>query len=69
MKGQIVRLVRDRGFGFIRAEGGQEVFFHRTALVDGDFDTLRGNEQVDFEMGTDSRSGRERAVNVRIAQS
>ncbi len=68
MKGRIVRLVRDRGFGFLRSEDGQEVFFHRTALQDGDFDSLHGNESVEFDMGTDARSGRERAVNVRIVQ-
>ena len=66
MKGQIIRLVRERGFGFLRSEGGQEVFFHRTALQDGDFDSLRGDEPVEFDMGTDARSGRERAINLRV---
>src|SRR5438067_868278 len=32
--GTIKRLVRDRGFGFIRDDGGQEWFFHRSS-VDG----------------------------------
>ncbi len=66
MKGKITRLVRDRGFGFIQAENGQETFFHRTALQNGDFDTLAGNESVEFDMGRDERSGRERAVNIRV---
>ncbi len=68
MRGQIVRLVRDRGFGFIRAENGQDVFFHRSELQDASFDTLRGDEQVEYEMGRDERSGRERAVSVRVSQ-
>lgn len=67
MRGQIVRLVRERGFGFLRSESGQEVFFHRTELQDASFDALRGDEQVEYDMGTDARSGRERAVNVRVA--
>ena len=37
--GTIKRLVRDRGFGFIRDDGGQEWFFHRSA-VQGSFDQL-----------------------------
>jgi cold shock protein len=67
MRGQIVRLVRERGFGFLRTESGQEVFFHRTELQEASFDALRGDEQVEYDMGTDARSGRERAVNVRVA--
>ena len=68
MRGQIVRLIRERGFGFIRSEGGQDVFFHRSELQDADFDALRGDEQVEYEMGTDARSGRERAVGLRVSQ-
>ena len=37
--GTIKRLVRDRGFGFIRDDGGQEWFFHRSS-VEGSFDQL-----------------------------
>ena len=66
MKGTISRLVRDRGFGFIKSDDGQETFFHRTAVQDASFDTLRGDETVEFDMGTDARSGRERAVAVRV---
>ncbi len=28
-KGTIKKLIRDRGFGFISAEDGREIFFHR----------------------------------------
>ncbi len=66
--GRIVRLIRERGFGFIRSERGQEVFFHRSALPGSSFDLLHGNEPVEFELGVDPRSGRERAVNVRVAE-
>ncbi len=66
LKGKIIRLVRDRGFGFIQGEGRQDIFFHRSELREGDFDSLIGTETVEFEMGTDPRSGRERAVNVRV---
>jgi len=39
--GTIKRLVRDRGFGFIRDDGGQEWFFHRSS-VQGSFDQFTG---------------------------
>jgi cold shock CspA family protein len=32
MRGKIKRIIRERGFGFISAEDGREIFFHRSAL-------------------------------------
>ena len=46
--GTIKRLVRDRGFGFIKDDSGQEWFFHRSA-VDGNFDDLTEGQRVSFE--------------------
>ncbi|HDY88197.1 MAG TPA: hypothetical protein ENH82_08805 [bacterium] len=37
MKGKISKIIRGRSFGFIDAEDGQEVFFHRSALEGIDF--------------------------------
>ena len=69
LNGKIVRLVRDRGFGFIQVEGGKEVFFHHTAVQDGVFDSMSEGGSVEFDMGQDSNSSRERAINVRaVAQ-
>jgi CspA family cold shock protein len=47
--GTIKRLVRDRGFGFIRDDNGQEWFFHRSAVRDGVFDQLNEGQRVSFE--------------------
>ena len=47
--GTIKRLVRDRGFGFIRDDGGQEWFFHRTSVTAGDFDQLNEGQRVTFD--------------------
>ena len=47
-RGTIKRLVRDRGFGFIRDEGGQEWFFHRSG-VEGNFESLSEGQRVSFE--------------------
>lgn len=49
MKGTIKKLIRDRGFGFIQEESGKELFFHRSALVDMDFDALEEGARVEFD--------------------
>jgi CspA family cold shock protein len=46
--GTIKRVVRDKGFGFIRDDRGQEYFFHRSS-VEGDFDRLSEGQHVAFE--------------------
>jgi cold shock protein len=60
--GTIKRLVRDRGFGFIRDEGGQEWFFHRSG-VQGSFDSPVEGQRVAFDEETSPKGPR--AGNVR----
>jgi CspA family cold shock protein len=50
MQGTIKRVIRDRGFGFIRSADGQEVFFHRSSLQQLNFDGLKEGETVEFDM-------------------
>ena len=64
MKGTIKRVIRERGFGFISAEDGSEVFFHRSALQDVDFDTLEEGNSVEFDIETGDRGPR--AVNLKV---
>ena len=49
--GVIRRLVRDRGFGFIKSGDGQDLFFHRSELQGVTFDSLKEGQSVDFEKG------------------
>src|SRR5580704_6831558 len=60
--GTIKRLVRDRGFGFIRDDGGQELFFHRSS-VQGSFEQLTEGQRVSFEEEPSAKGPR--AGNVR----
>ena len=60
--GTIKRLVRDRGFGFIRDDGGQEWFFHRSS-VEGNFDQLNEGQRVSFQEEPSAKGPR--AGNVR----
>lgn len=62
MKGTIKKLIRERGFGFITTEDDKEAFFHRTALAEGDFDTLEEGASVEFDLETDSRGLRAKNV-------
>ena len=64
MKGEIKKLIRERGFGFISAEDGREVFFHRSALEGMDFDALEEGNSVEFDMERGPKGLR--AVNVRV---
>jgi CspA family cold shock protein len=63
MQGTIKRVIRDRGFGFIRAADGQEIFFHRSSLQDLNFDGLREGENVEFDRERGEQGPR--AVSVR----
>lgn len=65
MKGTVKKLIRDRGFGFITAEDGTEIFFHRSDLVEADFDTMEEGAKVEFEMGTGAKGPR--AMKVKTA--
>ena len=42
-QGNIARLLIDKGFGFIRDEGGIEHFFHRSAVRGAVFELLHVN--------------------------
>ena len=65
MQGSILRLVRDRGFGFIKAENGSEVFFHATGVTGSTpYDNLTEGQTVSYEKQQDQRGRGERAVNV-----
>jgi CspA family cold shock protein len=62
--GKIKKLIRDRGFGFIRETDGREIFFHRSNLVDAEFDSLNEEQDVEFEVENTPKGLS--AVNVRL---
>ena len=66
-KGTIARLM-DRGFGFIKIEGGKDLFFHRSEIEGVEFSSLHEGQEVEFEMGQDSK-GRPQAVKVKLAET
>jgi cold shock protein len=61
--GKIKMFLDHKGFGFIRPdEGGDDVFFHVSALWDGD--NISPGKAVRFETGVDKKTGKIRAVSV-----
>ena len=66
MTGTIKKLVTDKAFGFISAEGMEkDLFFHTNSLVGVTFDELKEGDTVSFEV-EDSPKGKN-AVNVQRA--
>jgi len=63
VKGKIKKLVRDRGFGFVRGDDGKEVFFHRSGLGAQDYDSLSEGDLVEYVVQEGPRGAR--AENVR----
>jgi CspA family cold shock protein len=53
--------------GFISAEDGREIFFHRSVLEGIDFDALEEGNSVEFNGETEPRGPR--AVNVRMIKA
>jgi len=64
-RGKIKKMVRDRGFGFIRGDDGKEVFFHRSGLNAGEYDGLNEGDLVEYVVQEGPRGAR--AENVRHA--
>lgn len=61
--GKVKMFNAERGFGFIRPDdGGDDIFFHVTALREGD--EITKDAAVTFEVGTDPNTGKTKAVSV-----
>jgi CspA family cold shock protein len=63
-----IKSLRDRGFGFVAPDGGNDrddLFFHRSAVANDGFEQLREGQRVGYDQEPDPRDpSRQRAVNV-----
>lgn len=50
MKGKVKWFNEAKGFGFIEAEDGKDVFVHFSAIQSDGFKTLNEGEEVEFEL-------------------
>jgi CspA family cold shock protein len=61
--GKVKMFNDEKGFGFIKPDDGSaDVFFHVTALREGD--EIARDKAVTFEVGTDPKSGKTKAISV-----
>jgi CspA family cold shock protein len=67
-KGRIKKMVRDRGFGFIRGDDGKEVFFHRSGLTGADYDALSEGDAVEYVIQEGPRGARAEFVRTLAAE-
>ena len=63
-EGTIKRLVTDRGFGFIDTGGGNDLFFHHTALQGVRMEELREGQPVNYEEGEGPKGPRAESVRL-----
>ena len=65
MDGVIARLVKDKGFGFVKGDDGKERFFHLSSLVSGvDFEELKEGDKVIFQPGQSTKGLRAEKVDL-----
>ena len=66
-KGTIRRLM-DRGYGFIKTDQEEDLFFHRNDVEGVEFNSLNEGQEVEFEKGQ-GQDGRPKAVKVKLAEA
>ena len=63
-----IKKIMDRGYGFIKTEQGEDLFFHGNDVEGVEFNSLNEGQEVEFEKGQ-GRDGRPKAVNVKLAET
>lgn len=66
MKGKVKMFDAKKGYGFIRAEDGSDVFFHYSSLVMDGFKTANPGDEVEFDVSNTEKGLR--ASNVKIVK-
>lgn len=64
LRGTVVRIVRDRGFCFIKDSQGKDYFCHMSAFTDIEFESVREGLTVTFEARAAEKGPRAEAVSV-----
>ena len=68
--GTVTKLVRERGFGFIMPDRGDDIYFHASSVEDGKFDFILPDQAVMYELVPRDREAKvlekPRAAKVRL---
>lgn len=63
--GRVVKLFPERDYGFIEADDGREIYFHRNSVLDGGFDRLEIGSEVRFHEEEGLEGAQASTVHVR----
>ncbi len=66
MTGKVKWFDSKKGYGFITAENGKEIFVHFSGIVKEGFKSLNEGQNVTFEIGNGAKG--EQAVNVTVIE-
>ena len=66
MTGKVKWFDSKKGYGFITAENGKEIFVHFSGIVKAGFKSLNEGQNVTFEIGNGAKG--EQAVNVTVVE-
>ena len=66
MTGRVKWFDSKKGYGFIIAENGKEIFVHFSGIVKEGFKSLNEGQTVEFEIGTGAKG--EQAINVTVVE-
>ncbi len=64
MRGSVKKVIPEKGFGFIRSDGGRDIFFHRSAVQGRAFGRLKEGTPVEFDVESTNKGPK--AISVRI---
>ena len=67
MEAGTIKKLTNRGFGFIAASDGTEVFFHRSECQSVEFDSLNEGQEVTFDRESGDKGPRARNVSLKIS--
>ena len=64
MKGKVKTFNKQKGYGFIRCELDEDIFFHYSSLIMDGFKTVDVGVEVEFELEETSKG--KRATNIKL---
>ncbi len=64
-QGQIARIFHDQGYGFITLNDGRDVYFHKNAVLEPEFDELGVGDAVELTIAADESPRGPQATSVR----
>ena len=66
MTGKVKWFDSKKGYGFITAENGKEIFVHFSGIATDGFKSLNEGQSVQFEVGSGAKG--EQAINVTVVE-